>query len=80
MKDLGYTLQLGDIRLGGLTATTLETLKAGEAGKMSLSGELSAADGLFNLLMGGGSAGAAKIALSGVIETPYGAVNLQQNE
>jgi LEA14-like dessication related protein len=79
LNGLGYTLQLGNVRLGGLTATTLNTLQAGEEGRMSLSGELSAANGLFNLLIGG-TAGEAKIVPSGFIKTPYGAVNFQQDK
>jgi hypothetical protein len=46
---------------------------------MSLSGEASVANALFNLLVGG-TAGQAQILPSGSIRTPYGKVNLQQHE
>lgn len=79
LEDLGYVLKLGDIKLGGLTAATDGSLDPGGTGRMSLSGEASVANTLFNLLVGG-TAGQAQILPSGSIRTPYGKVNLQQHE
>jgi LEA14-like dessication related protein len=76
VEGLGYVLKLGNIELGGLTATTQSTLGAGQTGQLLLSGELSAANALLNILKGG-KAGAAQILPQGSIETPYGLVKLR---
>jgi LEA14-like dessication related protein len=75
LEGLGYALKLGDAKLGGLSATTASTLAAGQTGRMTLSGDVSAASALFNMLMGGGKGGA-EIVPSGSIQTPYGTVKL----
>ena len=77
IEDLGYVLKLGDVELGGLTATTANTLDSGQTGQLSLTGELSPASAIVNLIRGG-SAGGAKILPSGSIQTPYGPVKLQR--
>ena len=76
IEDLGYVLKLGDIELGNLTATTGSTLDAGQTGRLSLTGEASAASALFSLIKGG-STGKTEIAPSGSIKTPYGAVKFR---
>lgn len=77
VEALGYVLKLGGTELGGLTATTGGSLKAGGSGRLSLKGEISAANALFSLLRTG-SVGAASILPTGSIETPYGPVKLQR--
>jgi len=77
IEDLGYILKLGGVELGSLTATTASSLDAGQTGKLSLRGELSAASAIVNMIKGG-SIGGAKILPSGSIQTPYGPVKLQR--
>lgn len=76
IQDLGYILQLGNVELGGLTATTAKVLDAGETGRLSLTGEISAANTLLNILKGG-DMGGAHILPSGLLDTPYGPVKLR---
>jgi len=77
IRDLGYKLRLGDLTIGNLTATTSDVLKAGEAGRVSLSGEISSASAIMNLIKSGGF-GSAAILPSGLIQTPYGPVRLAE--
>ena len=77
VRDLGYALKVGDSQIGGLTATTAETVAAGQSGRVPLSGEVSASRALLQLLRGAGSGGAQVLPL-GEIETPYGKVKLPQ--
>ena len=70
-------LRLGDVEFGGLTATTTNTLDAGQTGRLSLTGELSAASAIISIIKGG-SIGGAKIFPAGSIQTPYGPVKLQR--
>ena len=74
IKDLGYVLELGKARIGGLTASTDETIGSGQSGKVQLSGVVSATDALSQILKG--QLGAAKISFAGSVETPYGPVKL----
>jgi LEA14-like dessication related protein len=73
IKNLGYALKLGGVELGGLKATTGSTLEAGQTGRLSLSGEISAASAIVNMIKGG-NLGGAEIVPSGKIQTPYGPV------
>ena len=73
IKNLGYALKLGGVELGGLTATTASTLEAGQTGGLSLSGEVSAASAVVNMIKGG-KIGGAEIVPSGSVQTPYGLV------
>lgn len=79
LENLGYVLNLGDVKLGGLTAATGDSVGAGETGHILLSGEASAANALFNLLVGG-TEGQARLLPSGSIKTPYGLVNMPQDK
>lgn len=76
IENLGYMLKLGDTEIGGLTATAANTLDAGETERLLLTGELSAASGIVNMIKGGGTIGRAQIFPSGSIQTPYGPVKL----
>jgi hypothetical protein len=78
IKNLGYALKLGGVELGGLTATTASTLEAGQTGRLSLSGEVSAASALISVITGGRISDA-KIVPSGSIQTPYGTVPFRQD-
>lgn len=73
IKNLGYALKLGGVELGGLKATTASTLEAGQTGRLSLAGEVSAASAIASMIRGG-KIGDAEIIPSGSIQTPYGAV------
>ncbi len=71
IKGLGYMLKMGGSEFGGLSATTAESLEAGQSGSLSLSGEFSAASAIVNMIKGGSMSGA-EIVPSGSIQTPYG--------
>lgn len=73
IERLGYALKLGNVELGDLTATTLETLEPGQTGRLSLSGEVSAASALLKMIKGG-NIGGASIIPSGSVQTPYGPI------
>jgi len=77
IRNLGYKLKLGDLTIGDLTATTGDVLEAGQAGRLSLSGEISSASTIINL-MKSGSFGSAAILPSGLIQTPYGPVQFTE--
>ena len=74
IKNLGYALKLGDVEVGGLTAETASTLEAGQSGRLSLSGQVSAASAIFGVIKGGAKP---TIVPSGSIQTPYGPVHAQ---
>ena len=77
IRDLGYKLKLGDLTIGDLTAKTGTMLEAGQTGRLSLSGEISSASTIMNLIKGG-SLGTAAILPSGSIQTPYGPVRFAE--
>jgi LEA14-like dessication related protein len=70
LENLGYVLTIGDEQIGGLTASTAEKVGAGEIGRLRLTGAVSASDALSKIVRSG--IGAAKLGLSGSVETPYG--------
>ena len=76
IRNLGYVLNIGDQQVGGLTASTAETIGAGKTGQLRLTGAVSASDALSKII-GGGISGA-KVELSGSIETPYGQVQVSR--
>ena len=76
LKDLGYVLNVGGEQIGGLTASTAETIGAGETGHVRLTGAISAADAVAKIVKGG--IGSAKLALSGSVGTPYGPAKVEQ--
>ena len=71
-----HLLKLGDVEFGDLTGTTGSTLEAGQTGRLSLTGEVSAASAIVNTIKTG-NLGGARIVPSGSIQTPYGAVNFR---
>jgi LEA14-like dessication related protein len=75
INDLTYMLNLGNAQVTGLKASSEKTVAAGEKGRLTVSGEISAENGLINLLMNGIS-GAPEISASGFIQTPYGKIKL----
>lgn len=75
IEGLGYVLVVGDIKLGSLTATAPGALEPGQAGRITITGEISAANALFGLIRGG-RIGGAEILPSGYVRTPYGPVSL----
>jgi len=76
LRDLGYVLNVGGEQIGGLTASTSETIGAGETGQVQLTGTISAADAVAKVVKAG--IGSAKIAFSGSVGTPYGPVKVEQ--
>jgi LEA14-like dessication related protein len=75
LKDLGYVLNVGGEQIGGLTASTAETIGAGETGHVRLTGAISAADAVAKIVKGG--IGSARLALSGSVGTPYGPAKVE---
>ncbi len=75
LENLGYDLRIGEIKLGGLKASALRSLKAGDSGEISLTGALSGFEAIQQLLSGQGL-GAAALRPIGSISTPYGTVRL----
>jgi LEA14-like dessication related protein len=76
LKDLGYVLRMGGGEVGGLTASTADTIGAGQTGRVRLTGTISAADALDKILKGG--IGSASLNLSGSVGTPYGPAKLER--
>jgi LEA14-like dessication related protein len=74
VKQLGYLINLGDTEVGELTASTADSVGAGKSTRITLTGKISAAKALLGLK----GLGSPSISPSGAIETPYGAVRLQQ--
>ncbi len=75
IEGVGYALMVGDIKLGSLSATTASALGPGQTGRVTLTGEISAANALFGLIKGG-KIREARILPSGYVGTPYGPVSL----
>lgn len=75
VSQLGYVLRVGDTPVGDVKATTGGKIAAGESGRLTLTGRISAAGALLRL-MRGEQLGKARIQPTGAIETPYGAVKL----
>lgn len=76
-RDYGCRLTLGDTPVGIVTATTAGTIPAGETGHVTMKGQVSAAGILFQLIRGK-SPGPPHLKACGLLETPYGTVNLQK--
>lgn len=75
LDRLGYGLKLGDVQVGGITASTGGSVAAGGKGALTLTGEISATNAVIQLLTGS-KLGAALIQPQGMISTPYGRVSL----
>lgn len=79
LKDLGYVLQLGDVPVGDIKAATIHQIGAGETGRLTLTGRLTAADAARKLLQGGlPGPGDATLRPVGALQTPYGPVELRR--
>jgi LEA14-like dessication related protein len=79
MNNLGYAVQLGDVPVGSVTASTADTIAAGTTGKLTLAGQITAKAALLKLLQGS-SLGEPAVSLAGTIQTPYGAVPIGGRE
>ena len=75
VSSLGYAALLGDVQVGQISASTLDRVPAGGAGKLNLTGEITARSALLGLLRGE-SLGDASVSPIGVLKTPYGSVDL----
>jgi|GEM_PF-782860 len=75
-RDYGCRLTLGDTPVGIVTATTAGTIPAGETGRVTMKGRVSAAGVVFQLLCGK-SPGPPHLKPCGLFETPYGNVNIE---
>lgn len=75
LESLGYDLQIGEVKLGGLKTESLRSLKAGDSGEVSLMGAISGYEAVQQLLSGRGL-GAVALRPVGSISTPYGIVRL----
>jgi len=79
VQDLGYRLTLGDVAVGNLVAATGGKIEPDGRGRLSLTGQIAAADALVRILAGAGL-GKPKLSLVGRIDTPYGKVNLDRKK
>lgn len=77
VRDLGYAVRLGDVQVGRVHASTVGNVPAGEAGRLTLSGEITARSALLQLFRGE-SLGQAHVSPIGSMKTPYGPVELAQ--
>ncbi len=75
IRNLQYTLDLGDVQVGDLTASSIGSVGVGQTQQFDLSGDVSASNGLIKLLMSGVTT-KPEIAATGSIQTPYGPVRL----
>ena len=75
LDGLGWTLHLGDTRIGSLNASSGGVIGARETGALSLNGELSTTRALIEIL-GGGDLDRLRLTPTGRIKTPYGDVRL----
>lgn len=75
LRNVGYSLKLGEIEIGGLKTETSQEIGAGKEGGLSLSGEVSALSTIRTLLKGM-DAGKASLSPTGSIKTPYGDLSL----
>ena len=75
LRDVGYSLNLGEIEIGGLKTQTAKKIGAGEEGALSLTGEVSALSSIRSLLKGM-DPGKASLSPTGSIKTPYGDLSL----
>ncbi len=75
LADLGYTLTLGSVSVGNITATTGGNVEAASTGRISLLGEVSAAQAVIQMLMGG-RLGEPQIVPTGSLVTPWGNVRM----
>ncbi|GAB4332605.1 MAG: hypothetical protein Kow0099_04380 [Candidatus Abyssubacteria bacterium] len=77
IRRLDYSLDLGDVRVNKLMSWTKGLVPARQRKPLTLSSKVSASDGLIDLLMKGVS-DTPRITAEGIIETPYGAVELKR--
>lgn len=74
-RELGYTMRIGDIDIGRVTASTAGAVPGEGRGRLRLSGEVTVRSALLQLAKGV-SVGQVKLATNGSLGTPYGAVRL----
>ncbi len=75
IRELTYELDLGSTRINGLKAQSEGTVAAGKKLRLTITGEISAGNGLINVLMNGVSV-VPEVTASGFLQTPYGKVKL----
>jgi hypothetical protein len=75
VKDMGYIVRLGDVHVGRIRASTIDSIAAGKSGKVTLTGEITGLAALRQLLAGK-SLGSPAVSASGAVRTPYGLVKL----
>lgn len=77
VKDLGYSLRLGEVAVGNVVAATPGSIGAGQSAVLKLTGKVSGLQAA-QQVMSGQKLGAASLTASGAIETPYGPFQLPQ--
>jgi LEA14-like dessication related protein len=78
VRNLRYQLALGDVAVGALAATTGGAIPPEQTGVLTLTGRIAAAGALMRLARGD-KPGKPTLTLTGHIETPYGAVDLDDD-
>jgi LEA14-like dessication related protein len=74
-RDLGYVVRIGDVEVGGVSASTLEAVPAGGSGRVNVTGEITARSALLQLARGV-PLGEVRLLPTGSLQTPYGPVEL----
>jgi len=77
IQELGYSLTLGDVDVGRLTASSAGMIQPGQQGRLSLTGNITARSALGALLRGV-KPDAADLVPVGNLQTPYGSVDLRR--
>jgi hypothetical protein len=75
IAGVGYDHKIGEIALGRIRADSPAEIGAGESGRLTLTGEISAKSALMQLLRGD-DLGAAKLSPNGSVVTPFGDIPL----
>lgn len=76
MRDVTYSLDLGQVQVGGLTSPTRK-IGAGKRERVNLIGHITAEEGLIKILMNGISA-IPTVSATGSVGTPYGDITLAE--
>lgn len=74
-REIGYTLRIGDVEVGRLTASTIGTVPAGTGGRAQLTGDVTVRSALIQLAKGV-SVSEVSVSSTGSFGTPYGAVRV----
>lgn len=75
LKQLGLTVSIGDVQVGGIGLVTPEAIEAKGSGNLTITGEITART-MLGQLATGKEIGTPSMRLVGAIETPFGVVDI----